>query len=188
VLNAAFNLLAKLPTIGPHNGYEKDLLIAGVKPIGLYAVLDDKTQANAHTLKDYADMEELDAHVAKGKLGKFSYQFRSSQGHSYTSHTYHQPAYEADARELSEAFEAYHHGDRSKYDNLSKPVGRYLGYTWGDQKLFDVRSQLIHAIPKQYQKLRDAFIQKVEGPVYKFLRDCRCRAAMNRKDGNDFDM
>jgi hypothetical protein len=55
LLNSIFRAIAKMPLIGPHSHREKELLLAGAKPLGLI-----------HPSKD--PQKELDAAVSEGRL------------------------------------------------------------------------------------------------------------------------
>lgn len=126
------HFLATFPVLGPHMGIEAELLLAGIKPIGLYNIwpegtifpVKNKPEALEHKLmwlKNFTDIEKLDQAVQKSTLmcGGIEQYPDQEQNPSLVEVFYYQPNI-----------------------NLEKAInelspGQYLGYRKRDQFLFE---------------------------------------------------
>lgn len=142
--NAAQNALSRLPVIGPHADIEAELLLGGVKPLGLLNVwsLNEIPAGHLPWIKEYLDVRKLDKAVDEGRLISYDVQIKSSTGDTgRIIRHYAQP----DQKENIERLVAYHtklwdeSGEEPDESILGdKSFGQYLGYRRQDEIFFDL--------------------------------------------------
>ncbi len=124
-LQTLFERLAEPGIDGPHDGYEADLLIAGVKPIGYCKI------SSCHSLaiepRDVRNRERLDHAVAIGMLS--SRKVTIVDCHPRSDRFYCQPDRVPDMEELIDVHKEFWGASHAALARLSKPVGSYFGFT-----------------------------------------------------------
>ncbi len=137
VLRKVFALIGSLGIVGPHSGHEAELLLSKKKPIGYLTVSTRPDELLSPDLKkEKGDLIRLDAAVSLGNLRKCIVVIPPSLPSDYelTAHFYCQPQFEAEMHEVANFHEAF--WTSNQLLPLSKPIGRFLGYTDRDIKLF----------------------------------------------------
>lgn len=138
-LKKLFNQLARPGIIGPHAGYEADLLISGAKPIGFVAFHDkDWPALTASDKKDQEDTIRLSEAVSRGLLRSCEVAvFDENRTDFWLMRFYCQPEYELDMREMAAAYAPlWAKLSQDLHLPLKKDTGEYLGYTKNDLKLW----------------------------------------------------
>ncbi|MCP4371511.1 MAG: hypothetical protein GY797_25830 [Deltaproteobacteria bacterium] len=140
LLKQLFDAISYLPLIGPDDVYEAELLLHGVKPIGLFV---DVIQP-PDIIEDYSpsmekvrnDITNLDIAVSNGILSKQQFTFQGQlEGGFSVWNLYCQKGIEQDMAELSELLLANLEKREPRFF-IPKDYGEYFGYSNADISLF----------------------------------------------------
>ena len=144
VLHRIFEKLAEPGIIGPHgeSPTETELLLAGVKPVGLIALVDAPFGKGIKVQKTCLEnIHRLDEAVASGRLVKKTIRAENFWGegsNGVTAHFFAQPSKQDDLNEVLKFHETYWlKGDFQKaVSDIKHDIGHYYGYTEKDIELF----------------------------------------------------
>jgi hypothetical protein len=118
------------PSIGPHEGKELDLMLAGKKPLALFYAIESETWILPE--------EQFDRHVAMGKIVKADFQFKpiSPAAPVVKCLLYALPSEIARVPEAVEILRTVFEELTAPTDDQERALGRLLGYTEDDIALF----------------------------------------------------
>ena len=141
ILRGIFRIIAKPGIIGPHGGYEEELLLAGAKPIGIFSepvYAGEYSKFNQLITPEKQQIARLDGAVARGDLIKRTIKSCPREhGTIRLGHFYAQPHLERELKELAEFHEHLWKGLEEEHRPvLDKDIGEYLGYTVEDVNLW----------------------------------------------------
>jgi hypothetical protein len=121
--------------MGPHSGYEHELLLSGKKPIGLIpSAPRDYEGGGPYRAHSDDIVMRLDSAVAQGRLLKLSLPFHTPDSKTLIANFYGQLDAENDLKNLVDW-----HNKSWKNQNpptLTKDIGEYFGYTKADIRLW----------------------------------------------------
>jgi hypothetical protein len=135
-LTFLFNTLSHGGIIGPHAGYEADLMLAGVKPIAMLPFFtDDGMRMDPAVKKMWDDCAHLTEAATEGRLSTTELRIDERSTLRFSC----QPGLESDMFKLAKAHELFWAGkDEDALEVLGeKSIGAYLGYTKEDCDLFE---------------------------------------------------
>jgi hypothetical protein len=139
ILSKIFDLVSRPGIMGPHADVEADLLIAGIKPVGYLAVIEEDPPDPL--FEDITEqIKRLDEEVNKGNLLSTGFtveNFTWPNGCSarVNAYFYCQPDKEAEMKIVSDNSEKYWR--QGIDEDLPEDSGKYLGYTDNDIELFN---------------------------------------------------
>jgi hypothetical protein len=118
------------PSIGPHEGKELDLMLAGKKPLALFYAIESETWILPE--------EQFDRHVAMGKIVKADFLFKptSPAVPVVKCLLYALPSEMARVPEAVEILRTVFEELTAPTDDQERALGRLLGYTEDDIALF----------------------------------------------------
>lgn len=164
-----------MPLVGPHAGYEAELLLAGKKPVGLFV---DKTPPpeiiedfSAHMEKVRSDIRTLDKAVREGSLIKHSHSSIDQQRFTWMWHYYCQPDQVQQMLDLCELIAAANENREPNF-KPTRQIGEYFGYTKADIRLFNAGGYsslpwLLSYIMRETHQFRKAcrLSNEIDGPI-----------------------
>lgn len=132
---------SSFPIVGPHHGFEAELLVAGKKPIGMFVDLIVPGVASQdmppHILQSRNDIQRLSQMSATGKLISTKFEIDDASGAIQTWHFFCQPGNELEMHELEiGTLKAITCPEEEHPFPQSRDQGAYLGYRDIDIEFF----------------------------------------------------
>lgn len=179
-LAPVFNHFSGFAIIGPHNGYERILLEAGAKPVGLFDLCKEEELPDVPPLfrefykQTLNDCRILDRLVEKGILIKKI----ATEWDGQKTIVYAQQYERTKLEEMIKLIETRRPGPKYYNDEYYKKMGTLLGYTLQDQDYFLHRSKKIDTYKTEFQRAWFRVSQSITRPWFNFLRYCRKEALL----------
>jgi hypothetical protein len=143
-----FNTLAPGGTIGPHGTYDKELMVAGVKPITLMGDYEgvEITADTDPTIKKWADdFHELSYMADQGQLLRQDITLTNPNNQEIKLVLFGQHGQEEPMQKIIDAYEWEENGCQGP--EPTEDMGIHLGYSEADVKLWNVMNATLRYAP-----------------------------------------
>lgn len=148
MLKFIFNFIGSYGIVGPHQGYEAKLMLAGVKPIAQLPVFDPLSTPRDRALrKAQEDCAELTQAAKDGLIRSLDMVMPEKYG-GRTLRFFCLPDYVDDMRQLADATARAWKDPTYDFNDIGRGPGEFLGYTKADIDVFANRPAYYSYAPR----------------------------------------
>jgi hypothetical protein len=136
-IRSLFKAISSFPIIAPHKGYEAELILAGVKPFGLFTVFDIDDLSDPVEKRNRRGIKQMQEAVRLGKLFVVEIpvpEYLERQASSGQGYLFYQNGFENDAAAIADWL--YRQWSGKDVEPLPKDIGTYFGYSERDVALW----------------------------------------------------